>query len=195
MTNLEDLAPGTSTNLDHDISHPCLSGYLTSEIVPNSSQLERLEEELARKAQNEKENFKEVVVNLDFPSTSCLNLAQHQTPILTNLENLAEKVSPNLDLDFSLPSSSDEDNLKKDVHSSEKKKIEKIKASNSDGRAKIQTYHPYHSSVKEKDRKRRNNRGNLQTTFCLFYSPLPTRKNGLIFPYCVRILGGLFLIK
>ena len=168
LTNLEDLAPGTSANLDQYISHPCLSGYLTSEIVPKSSQLERLEEELARKAQNEKENFKKVVVNLDFPSTSSLNLAQQQTPILANLENLAEKVSPNLDLDFSLPSSSDEDNHKKDVHTLEKKKIEKIKASNAEGNVKIQAYHPYHSSSKEKDRKKRNNRGNLPTTFLPF---------------------------
>merc|ERR1712080_670926 len=46
---------------------------------------------------------------LDFSLwTPCLteNQAPPNTPILANLEDLAQKISPNLDLDFSLPSSS-----------------------------------------------------------------------------------------
>jgi hypothetical protein len=165
LANLEDLAQEISPNFDQDILLPSSSTYPTIEIMPHSSQTERLEEQLIREAQKQEANLKEETEDLDFslPSTSRLTLgeikAQQNAPSLASLENLAKKISPNLDLDFSLPSSSDEYYLKEEGVNADERKIENIQETNAKGAVRINQYHGIPTGyVRDKDRKKRQNK-------------------------------------
>merc|ERR1719228_200544 len=114
----------TESEVSLDLTNPQLCN---GEVPPNTPNMSNLDEELTKKAKQQEDNLKEHLEKLapqsdlqrlgkkikpkqlDFSlRTPCLteNQAPPNTPILANLEDLAQKISPNLDLDFSLSSSS-----------------------------------------------------------------------------------------
>merc|ERR1719219_2368753 len=114
----------TESEVSLDLTNPQLC---TGEVPPNTPNMSNLDEELTKKAKQQEDNLKEHLEKLapqsdlqqlgkkirpkqlDFSlRTPCMteNEAPPNSPILANLEDLAQKISPNHDLDFSLPSSS-----------------------------------------------------------------------------------------